>query len=184
MTKKGADVVFLFDKSGSMRGKPLEQAKAGAKSFFGALGDRDQVTLLFFDNAVYPPVGPLPLGTGRAQLEARLDGVAADGGTALYDALATAYADAAKRAAANPSRIHAIVVMTDGSDENSNMKLDELLGRFPKEGEAPVKVFAIAYGDQAESGVLTRIAEAAHGTSSKGSIETIRDVYLDMASFF
>jgi Ca-activated chloride channel family protein len=183
-TKKGADVVFLFDKSGSMRGKPLEEAKAGARSFLSALGDRDQITLLFFDSNVYPPVGPLALGAGRQQLQTRLDAITAEGGTSLYDALSAAYQEVSKRAVATPSKIHAIVVMTDGSDENSKMTLDDLVAKFPREGEAPVKVFAIAYGAQAEATALTRIAEAAKGTSAKGSVETIRDVYLDMASFF
>jgi Ca-activated chloride channel family protein len=52
-TKKPADVVLAFDKSGSMAGEALEQAKAGAKAFLATLDARDQVTLLFFDGTVY-----------------------------------------------------------------------------------------------------------------------------------
>jgi Ca-activated chloride channel family protein len=182
-TKNGADVVFVFDKSGSMRGKPLDEAKAGARSFLSSLDDRDQVSLLFFDAQVYPVIGPMLLQTGRPQLVARIDGVSADGGTALYDAVVAAYELATKRAAANPSQIHAIVVMTDGADENSKLALKDLESKFPKD-EANVKVFTIAYGSSAESRVLAEIAEMAKGYSAKGSIETIRDVYLDMASFF
>jgi Ca-activated chloride channel family protein len=47
-----------------------------------------------------------------------------------------------------------------------------------------VKVFTIAYGQKAGSDVLARIAESAQGTSAKGSVETIVQVYRDMASFF
>mgnify|MGYP007014285864 CR=1 FL=1 len=47
-----------------------------------------------------------------------------------------------------------------------------------------MKVFTIAYGEQAGGEVLGRIAEAAQGTSAKGSVETIVQVYRDMASFF
>jgi Ca-activated chloride channel family protein len=150
------------------------------------LNDRDEATLLFFDSQVYPFAGPLTLGGGgRAQLLSRLDGVSADGGTSLYDALAIAYDTEARRAAVTPNRIHAVVVMTDGKDENSTMALHDLEARFPKEkDEAPVKVFTIAYGDQAEGRVLGEIAESAKGYSARGSVETIRDVYLDMASFF
>jgi Ca-activated chloride channel family protein len=183
--KKGADVVLAFDKSGSMRGRPLEQAKLGARTFLGTLGDRDEATLLFFDATVYPPIGPLPLGTGRAQLLGRLDGISADGGTSLYQAIAQAYDTEVKRAAATPNRIHAVVVMTDGKDESGTMSLEELDSRFPAEkDEAPVKVFTIAYGEQAEGKILDKIAETAKGYSARGSVETIRGVYLDMASFF
>jgi Ca-activated chloride channel family protein len=184
-TKKGTDVVLAFDKSGSMRGRPLAEARAGARSFLGALGDRDEATLLFFDSEVYPAIGPVRLGTGRSKLLDRLDGVTADGGTSLYEAIARAYDIEAARAASAPNRIHAVVVMTDGKDENSTITLEALQGRFPREkDESPVKVFTIAYGTQAEGRVLEQIAEAARGSSARGSIESIREVYLDMASFF
>jgi Ca-activated chloride channel family protein len=182
-TKKGADVVFVFDKSGSMDGKPLAEAKKGAKAFFEHLDDRDDVTVVFFDNTVYPPTGPLKLANGRGQLSSRVDGTMAGGGTALYDAIAAGYDLASTSAQKNPNQIHAVVVMTDGKDENSKMTLQQLKAKFPAE-EATVKVFTIAYGQQAESRVLDEIAEAAKGSSAKGSLDTIKDVYLDMASFF
>jgi Ca-activated chloride channel family protein len=182
-TKKGADVVFVFDKSGSMDGKPLAEAKKGAKAFLEHLDDRDEVTIVFFDNTVYPPTGPIRLATGRQQLASRIDGTMAGGGTALYDAIANGFDLASVNAQKNPNQIHAVVVMTDGKDENSKMTLAQLKAKFPTE-EAAVKVFTIAYGQQAEAKVLDEIAEAAKGSSAKGNLDTIKDVYLDMASFF
>ena len=125
----------------------------------------------------------MPITTGRQDLLNRIDGIAAGGGTALYDAVAKAYDDASARAQKTPGQIHALVVMTDGADENSQMKLDALLGRFPKE-ESNVRVFTIAYGKEAQSSVLDQVAEAARGSSAKGDPATIKQVYLDMASFF
>jgi Ca-activated chloride channel family protein len=183
--KKTADVALVFDKSGSMGGKPLAQAKSGAKAFVDALGDRDQVSLLLFDSTLYPPIGPMALGANRKNLADRIDGVIASGGTALYDATAAAFQTANERAKSEPGRIHAVVVMTDGKDENSTMTLDVLENKLKSEGgETPVKVFTIAYGEQAGGEVLAHIAEAAKGSSAKGSVETIVQVYRDMASFF
>jgi Ca-activated chloride channel family protein len=183
--KKTADVVLVFDKSGSMGGRPLAQAKSGAKAFLDSLGDRDEVTFALFDSEIYPAVGPLALGASRKDLTTRIDGIIASGGTALYDATQAAYRAALVRAKKDPGRIHAVVVMTDGKDENSKMNLEVLLHDLAVEGgEAPVKVFTIAYGEQAGGEVLGRIAEAAQGTSAKGSVETIVQVYRDMASFF
>jgi len=187
-TKKTTDVVMVFDKSGSMNGRPLEEAKRGAKNFLDVLSDRDEVTLVFFDHVVHPPVGPTKLGGGgREQLARRVDGVIADGGTSLYDAIDFAYGEITKRAARASrvkGQIHAIVVMTDGNDENSKMALAQLKQRFPTEGDAPVKVFTIAYGQAANPQVLDEIAEAAKGSSARGSVETINRVYADMAAFF
>lgn len=183
-TKRGADVVFVFDKSGSMRGPPLDQAQRGAKAFFSNLSDGDDASLLFFDNRVYPVVGPIRVDSaGRASLGKRIDGVVADGGTALYDAIEAAYASLEVRARMNPTRMHAVVVMTDGNDESSKTKLTELKRHFPTE-ETAIRVFTIAYGAQANPTALSEIAEAARGSAVKGSTDDIQQVYADMAAFF
>jgi Ca-activated chloride channel family protein len=182
-TKKATDVVLVFDKSGSMNGAPLAQAKVGAKAFLGSLTDRDRVTLMFFDNKVYPPVGPLSMADGRGKLTAQVDSAIAAGGTSMYDAVAQANQLARERALTEPGTIHAVVVMTDGKDENSQLNLEALRGQFSGD-EAAVRLFTIAYGDQAEGAVLESIAEAGKGSYAKGSLTNIVDVYRDMASFF
>jgi Ca-activated chloride channel family protein len=187
LTKKSTDIVFVFDKSGSMDGRPLAEAKVGARRFLETLSDRDEVTLLFFDNNVYPGVGPKTLDAqGRAELSTRIDTVIASGGTALYAATLAAYQASLTRARQNPGRIHAVVVMTDGRDESSAINLAQLKAGFSNsdEQESPVRVFTIAYGDGAEGGVLDQIAEAGKGSSAKGSVQDIVQVYRDMASFF
>lgn len=175
-----------------MKGKPLDEAQAGAKAFVGSLGERDQVTFAPFDHAVHPERGPVRLGdTGaRTRIATEIDMTAADGGTALYDAIALAHERALVRAAKAPGSIHAVVVMTDGRDEGSRTTLPALRERLRRaassdaSGEAPVKLFTIAYGSGAETKVLDEIAEAAGGWSGRGSVETIREVYVEVASFF
>jgi Ca-activated chloride channel family protein len=183
--KKPSDVTLVFDKSGSMRGEPLRQAKAGARAFLENLAARDEATLVFFDNNIYPPIGPLSLATGRAELEARVDGVMAGGGTALYDVVASSFDATRARAEKVTDRIHALVVMTDGQDEGSALTLDGLKQRLPRGEEgAPVKIFTIAYGAQAQTEPLAAIAEAGDGSHSKGTLTDIVQVYRDIASFF
>jgi len=181
--KKSADVTIVFDKSGSMRGEPLKEAKAGAQAFLDGLTDRDSVSLLFFDSHVAQPTPPALLGKSRAHLKQQVENVFADGGTALYDAVSIAYAAALARAQREPGRIHAIVVMTDGKDEHSKMKLEALQKKFNPEN-APVKIFTIAYGSSADPTVLADIAKAAQGTSVLGSADTIVQVYRDLSAFF
>lgn len=183
--KRPAAVTLVFDKSGSMRGLPLVQAKKGARAFLERLSPNDEVTLVFFDGQVYPAFGPVSLKDKKPELERRIDGAFAQGGTALYDAVAAAYATMAARAQQDPARIHALVVMTDGNDENSTaIDLPRLKQKVTAEGDQPVRVFAIAYGDGASEGVLREIAEAAQGTSAKGTPATIVQVYDEMAAFF
>jgi Ca-activated chloride channel family protein len=175
--------MIVFDRSGSMQGQPLAEAKAGAKAFIEGLGDRDSLSIEFFDDKVQAPTAPEPLAKARKKLLDQVDQVFADGGTALYDAVAAAYDVMLARAKVEPGRIHAIVVMTDGRDENSKITLPAVNKRFNPEN-APVKIFTIAYGDSADPAVLQSIATAAQGTSVKGTADTIVQVYRDLSAFF
>jgi Ca-activated chloride channel homolog len=182
--KKATEVVFIFDKSGSMHGKPLQEAKEGAKAFLSHLGDQDTATLIFFDHVVHPPIGPVQIGRGRDELLARIDGAVASGGTALYDAIASGRKLALERAAKRPGRIHAVVVMTDGKDESSKASLAAVKSTLGGEGGDEVRLFTIAYGQAADPRVLDQLAEAAKGASAKGTSENIVQVYQDVAAFF
>jgi Ca-activated chloride channel family protein len=115
----------------------------------------------------------------------RIDGAIAQGGTALYSATERAYQAAQERARKDPRKIHAVVVMTDGKDESSTITLEQLRKGFNTEDDrSPVRVFTIAYGTGAEGSVLEQIAEAGRGSSAKGDVQNIVQVYRDMASFF
>ncbi len=181
--KKPAQVTLVFDRSGSMQGEPLTAAKQGANAFLDALGDRDEVAILFFDDTVPAPSAPVALATARAGLHKAVDATFADGGTALYDATAAAYARMLGAARRDHSRIYAVVVMTDGKDEHSKTTLEQLAGMFSTE-TSPVKVFTIAYGEGADPTVLERIAAGGQGTSVKGDASTIVQVYRDLSTFF
>jgi Ca-activated chloride channel family protein len=182
-TKKAADVVFVFDKSGSMKGKPLEEAKRGAKAFLDTLDARDQVTLIFFDGQVYTPFGPVEVGKAKAELASRIDGISAGGETALYDATELAYKLLVQRRAASAHRIRAAVVMTDGIDNKSHVKLPGLIKEIGGEDRAAT-TFTIGYGDQANPDVLGKIASAGAGSFSKGDVTSIIGIYRDLAAFF
>lgn len=182
---KSSDVTLVFDKSGSMNGKPLAEAKAGAKAFLDSLQARDQVSIEFFDGQIYPLIGPFSVGEKKAELDQRIDGVVASGGTALYDAISASYRELRSRADKDPDHIHALVVMTDGNDESSKLALADLKAEFPHESEeASVKVFTIAYGNGASGQVLEQIADVGEGSHSVGTVQNIVQVYRDIASFF
>jgi Ca-activated chloride channel family protein len=182
-TKKAADIVFVFDKSGSMTGRPLEEAKRGAKAFLGTLDPRDQVTLMFFDGKVYPPFGPVAVGAAKAELEARIDGISAGGETAVYDAAHAAYAALSARRGPSAHRIRAIVVMTDGEDNRSRRTLDELRTELRSEDRAAT-VFTLAYGPAPSRAALQGLATDGGGAFAEGDVGSILGVYRDLASFF
>ena len=182
-TKKPADIVFVFDKSGSMDGRPLEEAKTAAKAFLASLDPRDSVTLMFFDGNVYPPYGPFEVGKHKADLESRIDGVSASGETAVYEATYAAYQLLDGRRKASAHRIRAAVVMTDGADNKSKHSLDQVRAEIGGEDRAAT-IFTIAYGAAPSRDALQGLAADGGGSFSEGNVDSIIQIYRDLASFF
>jgi Ca-activated chloride channel homolog len=182
--KRNARVVLAVDVSGSMNDQnKIASAREGAAAFVSALGDRDEVALLTFNSQVAWAMPQAPVAAARQKLLALIGGLYADGGTALYDGVDRAYDSFV--ASAEPTRITAIVVLSDGADRNSTVKLDALLKkiRFDNEGHA-VRVFTIGYGSDARAQELQAIAEATQGRYYEGKPDNIREVFKDISTFF
>src|SRR5262249_48694631 len=112
-----------------------------------------------------------------------IGGLFADGGTALYDAVDQAYSAIARTPA--PSRISAVVVLSDGEDRDSAIRLETLLDHIRFDGETrTIRLFTIGYGSDARADVLEKIAEATQGRYYAGKPENIREVFKEISTFF
>jgi Ca-activated chloride channel family protein len=180
-SKRSVEIHLVFDRSGSMQGAPMEGARAGLTQFLQALRPADRAVLVTFSDQVDPPGQP----QAPSLLLPRAQGIFAGGGTALYDAIDRSLEHAEAMARQDRSRIHALVVLTDGEDRNSLRTLPQLLARIhtPESGD-PVRIFTIGYGPEANEGVLRQIATRAGGTYSHGDASNIRAIYDEIAAFF
>src|SRR5262249_44095325 len=154
-------VVLVFDTSGSMNeeGK-IQSAREGAKQLVSLLTDNDNFSLLPFNSNMSWASQDTPIKTGRAQSLQTIDSLFAQGGTALYDSIAAAYQHLLERQKSGVgSKIRAVVVLTDGADTESKMQLEQLVQAVQFDGEEhTIRVFTIAYGNDARQDVLKRIA--------------------------
>jgi Ca-activated chloride channel family protein len=84
----------------------------------------------------------------------------------------------------DPERINGVVLLTDGRNEDpNNQDLPGLLRYL--DSELNVRVFAIAYGADADLGTLTRIAQASTGAVYDASDPTtISKVFVSVISNF
>jgi tight adherence protein B len=105
----------LIDRSQSMRGKPLADAIAAARTFVGKKNGSDQLAVIAFGSK---PLTLSPFSTAALDAQDSLSGVTADKtqGTALYDAIVIA----ARQLKANELPGRVIVVLTDGADKGSH----------------------------------------------------------------
>lgn len=185
-TKKPVDVTVVVDVSGSMAGEKINAARASLMQFVDLLDDRDRLQIVLFNNEVRTMAPLSRLSEKRDDIRRRVAGITEGGGTALYDAINFAFDDL--RANADPKHIRAIVVLSDGQDTASQgINLESLLvkiGVTQEEGGASIKVFTIAFGDDADPAVLKRIAEATGARSYTSGPENIQKIYGDIATFF
>lgn len=122
-------VVLLFDRSASMAGSPLEQARTAARRFIDELAAPDRVEVIAFNDTTEVL---FPLGTDYAQAAASLDRVTGTGSTGFYEAILVAENRLARAAPADYRR--AVVVLTDGEDTTAHLDLDAVLEDVRRSG--------------------------------------------------
>jgi Ca-activated chloride channel family protein len=183
MTKKRATVVLALDTSGSMQGDKVVNATASAVNFIERLNRDDRVYVLGFgDNRPYPVGEGGTAAEVSETLSATVSGLFAEGSTPLHDAVcqATELIDTLKSEdeARGERRLYGIVLLSDGEDTASQNSENQMFNCLP-DGETAegVKVFTIAYGDDADADLMQRIANRTNGKSFAGNPEDIERIY-------
>jgi Ca-activated chloride channel family protein len=185
--RKPANVLLVVDTSGSMNDESrLVRAKQGLKAFFRQVSPRDRLGLLAFNDSLRNLQGLNEFSRNQRALRQDVNGLVADGGTAIYDATLAGFDQVRKIGGA--SRINAVVVLTDGEDTDSHQSANEVVSAVRAQGDSSkqVRIFTIAYSAGAEGAeqALKDIAKASGGQEYKGDTEDIESVYRSISSFF
>lgn len=202
--RKPSAILQLVDISGSMdedigdgRSR-LDGAIEGATTTLGEVRSTDEIGVWAFTTGVSSEIdGRTVDGIGVVRpfgaLGGDKEGLKSDiadlanakrWGTPLYDAISVAY-DYMKTHAES-GRINAIVVLSDGEDLDSVTRLETLIQKInadQREGgnDKPVRIFAIAYTNEADLESLEKLARASGGqvfdaTDPTKITETFRSV--------
>lgn len=118
LARQPIDAVIALDTSDSVRGPALERLRAAAAALVDQLTREDRATLVTFSHIV--TLGPRELASDA--LAPSLQGLAADGGTALVDAVTSALAWATGR-----ERSMLLLVFSDGRDTASWTRSEQAL---------------------------------------------------------
>jgi len=183
--KKPVDLVVVMDVSGSMSGDKISSARESLMQFVNLLDDRDRLQIITFNKDIVTLTDLSPVGEKREDTTRRVSGIIERGGTRLYDATQAAYQELSEDG--DPGHIRAIVVLSDGMDTDSDYQLNELMaeiGTSSEEGGRGIKLFTIAFGSDADEGVLKQMAEVTGGKQYKSDPSTIAKIYAEIATFF
>jgi len=197
--RKPARVLVVLDVSGSMgeavddSSSKLDLAKRAASNALPQFEPQDSVGLWAFSSDLAPDaahVEIVPVGLFeqvREQVLSGLSRLVPTNGTPLFTVTEEAYRYMLDTY--DPEAINAIVVLTDGRNEDENNDLFGLLDLLSAGSEGassrPVRVFAIGYGADADLTTLRQIAEATDSVAYDASDPaTIDKVFTDVISNF
>jgi Ca-activated chloride channel family protein len=203
--RKDARVLLVLDISGSMSElvtddkTRLDLAQQAAVAALDQFKDTDDVGLWAFSTDLggadpnvreLVPVGPI--GSNQAAIADAIKAQFPTNGTPLYEVTGKAYDTMV--AAYDPAKINAIVLLTDGQNDDGvgaddDQQLNDLIESLQAGSEGsssqPVRLFTISYGTDADQLVLRSISQATGAaTYDASNPATIDQVFTAVISNF
>jgi Mg-chelatase subunit ChlD len=163
------DVVFVVDRSGSMKGRKMEQAKAALRYGLSTLREGDRFSVIAFSSGIHEMAEGGLTGYDGAALEvakAFTDSLTASGGTNIDGALHRA----ASLRSDDPGRLFVVSFLTDGNPTVGEKDPDRIVARYRDRSAGNVRLFAFGVGSDVKDFLLTRLAK-----DSRGAAEYVRE---------
>ncbi len=173
------DVVFVFDRSGSMKGPKITQAKAAMKYCVESLSGGDRFAVLTFSSEATTfrdELVPANAATKTAAAE-HIDGLSARGGTAINDALLQALGmfgdtDAQKT----------VIFCTDGLPTIGEEDTEVIARNVKDANTEDVHVFCFGVGDDVDDLLLLKLATENRGTEEH--VKTGESIEVNVSQFY
>lgn len=188
ITKRKATTLVVIDVSGSMEGERISTARTATVEFLGRLDANDEVGLMIFSNDVTIVTPPTRVGDIVESLSGRVSGLIANGNTALYEAVCEAVQTMEQirqeDLKAGDSRLYGIILLSDGEDTVGEVTENQMFATcLPANAEADgIKIFPIAFGDAADTAVLSRVANVTGGRMFTADPDSISNVYVSISA--
>lgn len=154
------NVAIVIDKSGSMGGNKIEQARRAAIQAIDRLGEDDIVSIVAYDSSVNVLV-PATKASDRELIKAKISSLQAGGNTALFAGVSKGAAEVRKFKADN--RVNRVILLSDGLANvgpSAPSDLEELGGSLIKEG---ISVSTMGLGLGYNEDLMTRLALVSSG---------------------
>jgi Ca-activated chloride channel family protein len=155
-------VVCVFDRSGSMSGKKIEQAREALKFVLNNLREGDLFNIVAYDSNVesFRPELERYNDAARRQALGFVEGMYAGGGTNIHGALTTSL-----KMLQDKSRPNYLIFMTDGLPTMGETNEPRIVEGVQKANEVRARVISFGVGYDVNSRLLDRISRTNFGQS-------------------
>ncbi|HIE52868.1 MAG TPA: VWA domain-containing protein [Armatimonadetes bacterium] len=173
------DIVFVFDTSGSMSGRKIEQARAALKFCLEHLNRRDRFNVLSFSTGVDLFAKELVPASERRIAEAKefVEDFRAAGGTAINDGLL-----AGLKLFRPTERPQMLVFLTDGLPTVGERNVKNILRNVSRANEPEVRCFVFGVGDDVNTFLLDKLSAENRGVTTY--VRPGEDLEIAVSSFY
>ncbi len=154
------NVAIVLDRSGSMKGEKIQQAKRAALAAIDRLRDEDIVSVVTYDTNVHVLV-PATRASDRASIRVAIEGIEAAGNTALFAGVSKGAAEVRKFL--DDKHVNRVILLSDGLANvgpSSPSELEQLGQSLLKE---KISVSTLGLGTGYNEDLMTSLAAASSG---------------------
>jgi len=172
-------VLFVLDRSGSMAGKKIEQARNALKFVLGNLREDDTFNIIAYDDRVetYQPELQRYSARTREQAERFVENVREGGGTDIDSALR-----AALGMIQDESRPTYVLFLTDGLPTVGETKETAIAANCRVANKSHARVFSFGVGNDVNARLLDRLSGGNSGTTEY--VKPDEDIEAHVARFY
>lgn len=173
------EVTLVLDRSGSMRGKKIEQAKAAALQIIEALEEGERFNVIDYSDTI-ASLAPMALEKNEqtvAMARAYIEQIKAVGGTNIHDALLTAV-----RARPSEGSLPIVLFLTDGLPTVGPTSETEIRQAVRASNAFARRIFAFGVGFDVNAPLLTALSQQSRGVPT--FVEPDEDVEVKVGRVF
>ena len=174
------DIVFVLDKSGSMAGKKMEQAKKALAFCIEHLNKDDRFEIIPFSteaSSLFGTVQKISPSNKQAALEF-LERIEPIGGTNIEEALSLALESRTQESV----RPLSIIFLTDGKPTVGLHDETALLSKIKKQNQSKVRIFTFGIGTNLNTHLLDKITESSR--AYRTYVMPDEDIELKVSDFY
>ena len=156
---------LVIDRSGSMNGEPLEEAKKCASMLVDRMSEKDRLSVVTYESHAEVLVTSQPV-SHKSRLKSQIRGITTGGMTALYDGWSLGAEEVAKNS--NDNFISRVLLLSDGQANRGLTDDDVIASHCRTMAEAGVTTSTYGLSEHFNENLMAGMASAGQGQAHYG----------------